>query len=66
MATIFPTSPTNGQHVTSNGITWEWDGEKWQLFSDITLVFQHKHTYDGDVYTTGTGTAAITIDGGTA
>lgn len=65
MATIFPLSPTLNQTFTSNGIRWKWDGVKWALFTDAAVVFEHTHSYDGDVLSTGAA-AGISYDGGDA
>ena len=30
MAITFPTSPSNGDTITSGDVTWTFDGEKWK------------------------------------
>ena len=65
MATIFPLSPTLNQTFTSNGITWKWDNSKWALFTDPAVVFEHTHTYDGDLVTGGLA-SMVSYDGGDA
>lgn len=65
MATIFPLSPTSNQTFTSNGIRWKWDGYKWTLFTDSAVVFEHLHSYDGAVVSTGAA-VGVTYDGGDA
>jgi hypothetical protein len=64
-ATIFPTSPTVGQTFTSTGIKWKWDGYKWALFTDPAVVFEHLHSYDGAVVSTGAA-SGVNYDGGGA
>jgi len=65
MPTIFPLSPSLNQTFTSNKIQWKWDGYKWQLFTDPAVVFDHLHSYNGTVLTTGQA-AGISYDGGDA
>ena len=65
MTTIFPLNPTLNQTFDSNGIRWKWDGVKWALFTDSAVVFDHLHSYDGAVLTTGQA-ASVAYDGGTA
>ncbi len=65
MATIFPSSPAVGQTYESNSIRWRWTGVVWELFTDPAVVFDHTHSYDGDVITTGYA-AGISFDGGDA
>jgi len=65
MATIFPLSPAQDQTFTSNGIRWKWDGYKWALFTDSGVVFDHLHSYDGAVVSTGAA-AGVSYDGGGA
>jgi hypothetical protein len=36
MALDFPASPSNGQQYTSNGITYQYNGEKWQQLIGLT------------------------------
>ena len=65
MATIFPLSPTLNQTFASSGITWKWDDYKWALFTDPAVVFDHLHSYDGAVVSTGAA-AGVSYDGGDA
>ena len=65
MATIFPTGPTLNQTFTSNGVTWRWDNYKWTLFTDAAVVFDHLHSYDGAVVSTG-AFSGVSYDGGDA
>ena len=65
MATIVPLSPTLNQTFTSNGVTWKWDNSKWTLFTDAAVVFDHLHSYDGAVVSTGAA-AGVSYDGGDA
>ena len=41
MASIFPSTPTLGEIFTSNGTSWQWNGEAWTVVS-----------FDSDVFTT--------------
>jgi hypothetical protein len=41
LASIFPSTPTLGEIFTSNGTSWQWNGEAWTVVS-----------FDSDVFTT--------------
>ena len=31
----FPSSPSNGDNYTANGVTWSWDGSAWRRSGGI-------------------------------
>lgn len=64
MPTVFPITPTVNQTYTTGGITWKWTGSLWKLHTDLALVFEHTHAYDGALSSVGGGTN--TLDGGEA
>ena len=39
MASIFPSTPTLGEIFTSNGTSWQWNGEAWTVVSVDSNVF---------------------------
>ena len=39
MASIFPSTPTLGEIFTSNGTSWQWNGEAWTVVSVDSDVF---------------------------
>ena len=51
MAIDFPNSPTSGQRFTSGGVTWTYDGSKWNLtgsttaFAPVGTVASYTGTY---------------------
>ena len=36
----FPSSPSNGDNYTANGVTWSWDGSAWRR-SGGTVSYTH-------------------------
>jgi len=80
MATNFPNSPTIGQHITTDGVTREWNGVAW-ISVGSTMVGQTGPTGPAGIGTPAGGTTgqvlvkasnddydfvwADTIDGGT-
>ena len=47
----FPSSPSNGDNYTANGVTWSWDGSAWTETGDLSTsryyVTKHASTTAG-------------------
>lgn len=64
-APVFPTSPTNGQEYTINGMTWVWDNAagRWDVSIADPLESTHQPA-DIAVSCTWTGSTWVTNSGG--
>ena len=66
MAITFPTSPSNGDTITSGDVTWTFDGEKWKHNIRGTAGVAYSVSADsGSTDTIEIGVDTLNIEGGT-
>ena len=51
----FPSSPSNGDNYTANGVTWSWDGSAWRRSGGIVTTSCWSVGDDLDLKVSGAG-----------
>jgi len=65
MAIDFPNSPTSGQRFTSGGVTWTYDGSKWNLsgsttaFAPVGTIISYTGTYPPNGWLKADGSSVL-------